>query len=189
MSASTNLCTRDRVKSYLGLTGDTYDDLIDALIPAASEALERACGRRFAETGYTEYHDGNGADRVVLNHRPVISLTAIWDDADRDFEAADLVDSDDYVLDAAAGIVILTSGRFARGARNVKVTYSAGYTTVPTDAAQACCMLVAAWFHRGREAADGLDRRAMAEVSQHFAVEAMPPVVSRLIASFREPHV
>lgn len=185
MSASTDLCTRDSVKTYLGLTGTNYDDLIDALVPAASEAIENACRRRFAEEEDAEYHDG-GEDRLVLRRRPVASVTDIWDDPERNFADASKLEADEYVLDADRGMVLLRQGTFSPGIRNVKVAYTAGYSSVPDDAAQACRALVSAWFHRGREAADGLDRRAVAEVAQRFASEGLPAPVLQVLRPYRE---
>ena len=186
MSASTDLCTRDSVKTYLGLSGSTYDDALDALIDAASETIETACGRQFNETDYTEYRDGDGKDRLVLRRHPVASITDIWDDPDRDFSDATKVDSEEYFLDGDAGIMVLLDTTFARGTRNVKVVYTAGYSAIPTDIAQACRMLVASWFHRGREGADGLDSRAIGEAMQRFTDEPLPAPVRRIVQSYRE---
>lgn len=184
MSASASLCSRDDVKTYLGLSGTTYDASIDTLIPAASEAIENACGRRFAETAYTEYRDG-GHDRLVLKRRPATSVSGIWDDPDRVFGDATKLDSDDIVLDTDRGIVILRQGAFQNGVRNVKVSYTAGSAEVPDDIAQACVMLVAAWFHSGREGADGLDSRTAGEMAQRFAAEALPATVERILRAYR----
>lgn len=185
MSASTNLCTRDSVKTYLGLTGSAHDDLIDLLIPAASEFMENHCGVHFDATSYTRYYDGAGADRIVLPERPVTDFQGVWDDPDREFGDDTKLDADDYVLDSARGILALRNGTFAEGVRNVKVAYTSGYSTVPTDVAQACRMLVAAWFRRAREGADGLLSRTAAEVAQRFAVEALPDSVRRLLRHYR----
>jgi uncharacterized phiE125 gp8 family phage protein len=184
--ASTNLCTRDNVKSYLGLSGTAYDAVIDLLIPAASEAIEKFCGRRFGQASYTEYRDGEAADRVVLRERPVTLVTAVWDDPDRDFDDDSRLDADEYVLEPESGIVRLRYGSFADGVRNVKVQYTAGYSAIPQDLAQACLMLVAAWFHRGREAADGLDLRRAAETTQQYLSEPMPAAVAGILATHRE---
>ena len=186
MSASTNLCSRSDVKSYLGLTGETYDDVIDLLIPAASEAIEKFCRRRFASADYTEYHDGVGRDRLVLKHRPASTVSGIWDDLDREFPNDTKLGADDFVLDSDRSLVILRTGTFTDGVRNVKVTYTAGYSETPDDVAHACIMLAAAWFHRGREAADGLDGRSVAEMSQRFASETMPGAVRQILLSYRE---
>ena len=186
MSASTDLCSRSDVKSYLGLTGESYDAVIDLLIPAASEAIERLCRRRFASADHTEYHDGGGKDRLVLEHRPASAVSGVWDDLDREFSSDTKLDADDFVLDSDRGLLILRTGTFADGVRNVKVTYTAGYSETPDDVTHACIMLAAAWFHRGREAADGLDARSVAEMSQRFASETMPEAVRQILLSYRE---
>lgn len=187
MSASTDLCTRDNVKTYLGLSGTTHDDVIDALISAASEAVENFCGRKFDVTAYTEYHHGGGASSVVLQRRPVTEVSGLWDDLARDFDDESLVDSDDYVLDSESGIIhLLWGAAFSDGVRNVKVSYSAGYSSVPDDVAHACVMLVAAWFHRGREGADGLGSRAVEGVSQQFDPKSPPEPVREILAAYRE---
>jgi len=186
MSASANLCTRDSVKTYLGLSGTTHDALIDALIAPASEAIENACARRFAQAGVTEYHDGDGLNRLVLRRRPVTEVAGVWDDPARTFGDATKLASDDYVLDAQRGFVLLRSGTFSQGVRNVKVSYTAGAASVPDDIAQACRMLVAAWFRAGREGGDGLDARTAGEVALKFSAEPLPPPVARILERYRE---
>lgn len=186
MSASATLCSRSDVKSYLGLSGEEYDELIDLLIAAASEAVERFCRRRFAETAYTEYHDGRGRNCIVLKRRPVSAVSGVWDDLDRVFPEATKLEEDDYVSDMDRGLVVLPSGTFADGVRNVKVVYTAGYSEIPDDVGQSCIMLAAAWFHRGREGADGLDARTAGEVSQQFSADPMPEDVRRILLSYRE---
>jgi len=186
MSASANLCTRDSVKTHLGLSGSTYDNVIDALIPAASEAIENTCGRRFAQASYTDYRDGDGLDRIVLRRRPVTEVAGVWDDPARTFGDATKLDADEYVLDAERGIVLLRAGTFSEGVRNVKVSYTAGAAAVPDDVAQACRMLVAAWFHAAREGGDGLDARTAGETALRFSAEPMPAPVARIIERYRE---
>ena len=187
MSASTNLCTRDNVKTYLGLSGTTHDSVIDDLIASASEAIENYCGRQFAVTSHTEYHDGQGSGSVVLQYRPVTAVSGVWDDPARDFEDDSLIESDDYVLDSEGGIIRLLSGAtFSHGVRNVKVSYSAGYSAVPKDVTQACIMLIAAWFLRGREGADGLRGRTVEGVSQQFDAASLPGPVKDLLSPYRE---
>lgn len=168
---SANLCTRDNVKTFLGLGGTTHDAAIDLLLPNASEAIELYCRRRFAQTAYAECYDGAG-DTVVLRRRPVINVTHVWDDPYGEFHDESLLDPSEYFVEAARGFVTLRAGRFFAGRGNVKVVYDAGYTLVPSDVAQACILLVAHWFGRGRE-----------------AVEPMPEAVTNLLTPHREPVV
>lgn len=184
MTASTNLCSRDDLKTRLGLGGTAHDDALDALIAAASEAIETFCCRRFAVESHTEYHDG-GHDRVMFRHRPVTELTGLWDDPVRAFGDATAVAASEVVLDEERGLLVLRSGRFAAGIRNVKVVYSAGYDTIPDDLAQGCALLAAAWFNRAREGGDGLDARSAAGGSAAFSRDPMPEAVRQLIMPYR----
>ena len=156
MAASVNLCSRDMLKANLGVGGTAHDARLDALIAAASEAIETFCRRRFGESSYTEYHDG-GHDRIVLLHRPVLSVTGLWDDLARQFDEASAVAETEYILDAERGLIVLRSGRFALGIRNVKASYSAGYAAVPDDVEQACILLAADWFHRAQSGDEPTD--------------------------------
>jgi len=186
MPASVNLCARDDVKTYLGLGGTTHDDLIEALIPAASETIENACGRVFGEVEVAEERDGDGQDRIVLRRRPVLAVSGVWDDPDRVFGPAAKLAPSEWVADLARGILRLRRGAFRRGTLNVRVDYTAGYEEPPADAAQACVVLVAAWFRRGREGADGLTDRTSGGLTQRFAGEALPPAVEAVVRRYRE---
>ena len=52
--------------------------LVDALITAGSEWIERYCNRIFLAAAYTdEAHDGNGWDSIFVKNPPINSLTDI----------------------------------------------------------------------------------------------------------------
>lgn len=140
------LTTVDDVKETLGIdSGNTSrDNLIIRKINQATEMIEKYCQRRFASTTYTDIeYSGSGIDQLVLKQRPVTSLTSFqvrttpendddWDD----------VDADLYFLDSAAGIIdlLFTQNKNWFGYR---VSYVAGYTTIPSDLAEACVILAA----------------------------------------------
>lgn len=174
--AAGDLCTRDDVKLHLGLTGTTYDAAITKLVTAASKAVERFCRRRFSVASYTEYHDGGGKDRLVLAHRPVVSVTNVWDDLERDFSDDALLEPEEYVTDLNAGMLLLKQGRFFAGVRNVKVVYTAGCATMPEDIAHAAVLLAAIWFRQGREVVEGRGRKS----------EVLPEAVIGLLRGYRD---
>lgn len=198
MSASTNLTSLTAVKRYLGisLSDTTNDDLLNQLIASASEAVETYCGRRFAKTVYTEYDDGRGDSRLVLDHRPIVSVTSVHDDLRRTFDAGSLVSPDDYIVRELAGIIELlrsaagfySSGAFfSDGQRNVKIVYEAGYATIPEDVAQACTILTAALYHRGRQGADGIaGENHGGAYSVTYATGLFTPALHALLARYRE---
>lgn len=91
----------------------------------------------------TEYYDGNGGALLILRRRPIVQLLAI---------SYTNVDSNLYYLTPSAMQVISEEGIlkakanfnesnyipiFFRGDRNLRITYSYGYDTVPDDVGEA----------------------------------------------------
>lgn len=153
------LTTLANVREYLGIDDAQTDDdtLLQNLITRESAAIEKECNRTFGDATYTEYHDGDGTDTVMLKQYPVNSITSIHDDTDRDYDSDTLIDSDDYVYDSDSGIVQLDGFSFVPGRQNVKVVYNAGYTTIPTDLEQACIMRVAIRYLQGKANINAFD--------------------------------
>ena len=135
---SNALATRKEVKDYLNITGadNNLDNQINDLIGRVSSAFEGYCGRAFVEATYTEYYDGNGQSKLFLDNYPVTAITSIHEDADWVWGSADLIDSSDYRILDERGIIY--DGIFGTGEQNVKIVYTAGYATLPTDLKQAC---------------------------------------------------
>ncbi len=188
MAASVDLTSKANVKEYLGISGTDDDDFIDNLIDRASEAIESHCRREFNSEERTEYHDGRGSSRLVLKHRPVTAVASIYDDLNRDFGSGTLISSSDYLVREDEGIVeFVSSSSFKDGRLNVKVTYTGGYSTIPTDLGQACIMLVALLYHRGKQGADGIKQESQAGAySVTYVGMLMTPEITALLASYRE---
>jgi hypothetical protein len=95
----------------------------------------------------TEYFDGKGKATIYPTYLPLTSITSIYDDLDRDYEAGDLIDDDYYVM--YDNRVALDGQRFANGLKNVKLVYRGGYTATQlasddlSDLRQAACMYLA----------------------------------------------
>lgn len=143
--ALTNLAD---VKESLGIaSSDTsYDNLIIRNINKATRAIENYCGRRFKETTYTgEEYAATQVDALVLRQRPVVSFTSLGiRDAGLNTNDWEDIDSELYFVDNNAGVINLMFN--ARGRWNrYRVTYSAGYSTIPEDLAEACASLAAYW--------------------------------------------
>lgn len=136
------------VKESLGIDAGvtTQDNLIIRKINQATEMIEGYCslayGHHFASTTYTnEEYDGSGSNQLSLKMRPVTALTSFqrrnssinaddWDD----------IESDIYFSDLNAGVIDLNFTQ-GTGWGGYRVTYTAGYTTIPADLAEACVML------------------------------------------------
>ena len=189
MSASGNLCSVSDVKQHLGLGDATHDAFLSALVASASEAIENYCRRKFAATQHTEYHDGMGSALLLLDQHPVTEVSDLRQDLDRDFDAAEPISPDDYVVYPREGLLQRVSGIFHRGLRNVRVTYTAGYAAIPTDVARACVMLVAEWFNRARQGADGIEQESLGEYAATYAADGLPRRVLQMLTPYLELYV
>jgi hypothetical protein len=157
----TLLTTRDRVRARLQLKnangqpitpGDAHplDGLIDLVISEVSDEYQNWLGRTFIETAYTEYMDGSGTPHLVLPAGPLASFTSLSTVDYQDNGAGGVnevlttVPRHTYVLAGwrtqprflGRGRVDLVGGHpfmpcFARGRRNFKAVFSAGFAAVP----------------------------------------------------------
>ena len=139
------LCTLADVKESLGIDAgnSSQNNLIIRKINQATEMIEKYCGgRRFASTTYTdEEYDATNSDQLVLKNRPITAFTYLDSrDGTTNVSSWSAVDSELYFRDNNAGVLDLTfnaSGRWNR----YRVTYTAGYATIPADLAEACVTL------------------------------------------------
>lgn len=136
------------VKESLGIaSGDSSkNNLIIRKINQATLMIEGFCNlpynHHFKETTYTnEEYDGSGSNQVVLKMRPVTSISSFqyrnttvnqddWDDTD----------SEHYFNDLSSGVINLLSTQ-SRNFNAYRVTYTAGFATIPADLAEAAVML------------------------------------------------
>ncbi len=142
------LTTKARVKEFMGMDSNFTDDddLIDRLITEESKTISQECGRTFHSADYTEYYCGNGDNELLVANYPINSVSGIWDDTDREWGDDTKIDSDDIIIsNRIEGVVILKNTYFVKsGLENIKITYNAGYSTIPTDLELACTQKVVA---------------------------------------------
>lgn len=96
----------------------------------------------------TEYYNGNGKSVLILNRRPVISVTSI--EYTRQVTEGNLVDAVELISEEGM-LKAITNYReglynwlFRKGDKNIKVTYTYGYVDYPIQIFRAIKNLVAA---------------------------------------------
>jgi hypothetical protein len=139
-NALTDLAT---AKDHLDINAAdlTLDPRIERWINAASQQIEDFTQRKLINQSHTEYQSGTRGSELVLEQWPAQKPSALYIDSDWSFAAESLVDANDYeVVDGS--ILILKSGNFPKGRRNVKIEYTAGYTDLPSSIEYACLLLV-----------------------------------------------
>lgn len=124
---------------------------IDALIPAAEQIVERYCKRiavagqsSFTSQAGTEYLDGSGTDELLLPRWPVTVISEVKYDRGGYYGQPTsgtpfgtdsvLTQGTDYywpTTDRRRRLLVRAAGWHGLG--SVKVTYTAGYSTIPGD--------------------------------------------------------
>ena len=153
------------------------DALLSHLISAVSSAFSKYCDRTFASTDYggSDANDppalmvsGKGGTAQPLPEYPVTAVSAVTVDATT-VPARSVVGSSGYVIDN--DVLCLDGGyRFCRGIKNISITYTAGYSSIPDDLAQACIECCASWYRR-RARIDEKSKSVQGEVISYSTAE------------------
>jgi hypothetical protein len=102
-----------------------------------------------AEEEIVEYYDGTNSNILILSRKPVISLTKV-EYVDR-VNVAGQISLSSFVLIADEGVIKALKNNFSldsqipvfpKGEQNIRITYRAGYGTIPGDLNEAIKYLV-----------------------------------------------
>lgn len=154
------LCTVDDVRDTPGVSSSLTTSYIERKINQATEMIEGYTQRRFLSTTYTnEEYDGTGELALVLRQRPVTALTSLQARSTvlNDSSDWDSIPSDQYFLDSSAGVIRGVTS-FWGTTNRWRVTYTAGYTTIPADLREAAAQL-AAYLVQGNVTGQSVKRR------------------------------
>lgn len=167
--------TLDQAKQHLRVDGNDDDTLIGAFIDAATAHIDgpdgwlgRAIGEQTLEAGL----DGFIYDPICLPHPPVIAVAGIvYDDTtgvERVLDPA-TYEIRDGVIGTAWGKSWPSTRAYRGSNRSVRITYRAGYETVPAPIVVAILLMVGD-LYRNRETA-GVG--AMSVVPMSMSVDAL----------------
>lgn len=214
------LITRALTKTFWGIAdADTSQDaVIDALILQCQARIETWCGRKFDAANFTDYLMGTGNAYLPLRQRPINSVASVYEDryaywgqADDAFAAATLLTAGtDYAIVkdsegvGASGMLARIGAAWARPVEwrggqitsqpgstgNIKVTYNAGFSTIPYDLQQACLFLMGAVKRTIRIGApiqsEGWEgyNYALAQTASE-AIGGLPPDTAAVLSRYR----
>lgn len=138
----------EEYKRYLKIQNITYDEELQNIINAVETKVEQFLNRNLLAQNYVEYYDGSGSELLILRNIPVNSITKIeyyegrvnnvdvWTEWTQDNQYSRLL------IPKEKHGIILEGGIFIKGIQNFRITYNAGYTTLPYDINLACKELV-----------------------------------------------
>ena len=131
---SYDLITKAEYKTYAGITSTNSDALITFLIPKVSDFVKTYCRRRFVEwvdDAKTEVFSGNFPS-FVLAETPVLDVSLVEYSTDYGQTWTAYTEFTDWVLDGDV-VVPIGYSRWPKQIRGYRVTYTAGYETIPGD--------------------------------------------------------
>ncbi len=187
------------------LTGTGEDTQIALFIARAEGSMAGYLGYPPASVGteptvlsasYTRYFGAEDVTRggrlLRLDVLPVTAITSIYDDPDHEWEAADLVQASDYsILDGNEGLVLLAAtsahGFWNQGDGNIKVTFTAGYTTATARIVQAVGMLTLHYWQL--RSTQGFSTVPQGAGSASPRDETIPAAIKELLDPMRLPRV
>jgi len=117
---------------------------LERYINGTSSFLERECDRSFHSATYTdEEYDGNGRTKMWLKQFPITSIAALsFYDRYSKTTAYAMTEDTDYYVDLDTGRLDCAFGIWSKDTRNIRVTYTAGYTTIPDDLKVLCMDII-----------------------------------------------
>lgn len=189
------------LKNYLPeITGTAADTELGNLLDRAESDIARWLGFPIYDSGttpvlsqqtYTLYLDGpmyNNQVVLQLPIKPLVSVTTIHSDADREYGSNTEITSAEYVLDLQNARVILktnvsTEG-FATAFRAIKVVCVAGFgDSYPLDLQHAICVF-ASQLHRNK-IAQGKESTGQRGGNVKFSPKTLPFEVKEILFPLR----
>jgi len=186
-----DLCQLSDVKAWLTIaSGVTANDaLLSRLITAVSLEFLREIGRTdfYPAADYTETREGDGDVRMVLRHWPVNSIASMTIAGTSIAASSDQIEAGYYIdtgLDPERlWELYLAGGLVFTDAAPIVVTYNAGYSSVPADAAQAVIEWVG-YRYKSQQWIGTTSAHVQGE-SVQTQIAVMPPTVQAVINRYR----
>ena len=180
-----DLTTLADVKAWLQ-TGQaalptTDDALLTRLVSAASQYIQTWLNRQIASADYLEIRDGTGGQRLQFACFPVTAVLSLTIDG-QDVPAAPSFNAAGYRFSSTQ--LSIRGYRFKRGAQNVVIAYTAGYSTTPPEVAQACIELVSLRY-RERTRIGEISRSLGGAETVSYAQKDMSDATKTLLQQYR----
>lgn len=167
------------VKDYLEISGTTYDTLLTSLITRVCAWIEGYCDRVFDSTVYTDEIYSGGKKFLFLKKYPVSAITKIKYKSGSNSNptwTAFTVDDYDLIdnrkLRRAGGWAPGVNTVWPQGVNNIRVSYTAGYTTLPSDLEQLIIELAAKKFNQRKS--DGMSSEGVEGVNINWTRALSP---------------
>lgn len=189
-----NLITLTEYKDMEGIQNPKDDYNLSELITSVSQLVKTYCGNTFVDFYSTDKVETFTIDwnthLVQLTESPVVSVSAV-ETRDSVTSSYQAVTSTNYYLDENTDTVFYVTGssyrNWPRGPGAVKVTYRAGYSTLPSDLKLAVIDLITYYYrdeYKERKTLAGATLQNPGTSSQDSSV-AFPDHIKRVLDLYK----
>ena len=180
-----SLITLDNVVKFIGQDSFNSDDsdLIEDLINRVSTMFESYMDRNIITREYTERHDGNGVMALFPKQSKITTISGIWDDYDWNFTDDELIDADEYTITDDEGYIVFKNISLGNYKQNIKIIYTAGYTTTPDDLVQSCITEVSRMFKNRLEV--DITAQTLADGSVSYSAKTFLPITVSTLNKYK----
>jgi len=187
-NAAVSLVRLDEAKSAIGKVSDEDTAMIEQIIESVSLMFNAYTDRTLANTAYAnEVYDGNGEIVMYLKNYPVTgNMTVTENDT-----ALTAGNENDYLCYNNSGKLVRVNGLWYAGAKQVQVTYNAGYVctgnniTLPADIRLAALKQINYEFQRYQKKDAGEITRSMESGSVSTTQEGLLKDVTKVLDRYR----
>jgi len=193
----TNLITVEEYKESEGISSPKDDLRLNYLIPSVSQLVKTYCGNSFVDyfsTSKTETVNIEWDTYIVqLTESPIIDVSLVeeresYEDSYKTLTTA----SHEYFVDSGTDSIIRTTAgstykNWRRGPGAVRVTYTAGYSSIPLDLRLAVSDLITYYLkdeHKERRSIAGASIQNQSSSSQRNNV-AFPDHIKRVLDLYK----
>jgi uncharacterized phiE125 gp8 family phage protein len=179
-----------KIKTYLGISVSTHDTVLTNLMTAVCAFIENVCDRVFNETTYTEEIYSGGEKIIFLKKYPVSAVSKVeYKSGSNSNPTWTEFTEDDY--DLVDGRRLIRAGGWAPGVNtiwpsgynNIRITYTAGYSSNPADLEQLIIELVAKKFNQRKS--DGIGSESAEGASLDWS-RALTPEQKIVLSKFKK---
>jgi hypothetical protein len=184
---STPILTVNQLRTTYGLASinETTAAKFEALIEAATTAVFEFIGRDREVGSFVQYFDG-GVQQFVLNHTPVASVVGVYVDPDRLYATA--LGSAEYRLDTSSGVLTVYTN-VPDAVDVVRVSYTAGWATVPDDILYCIAMTVQHMAIMSQSNRAGVESRSVDGGTETLDQNIPPLAIQRHLAMYKRNRV
>jgi hypothetical protein len=180
---STDFITLTEYKTYAGITNPNQDAQIKAIIPMACQLARTLCRRSF-----TDYIDDpkvevftGGGPKLYMSEYPLINLVSVEYSMDGGKTYTAMVEYSDFVINNEdMSVQTLYTTEFPARVNGYKVTYTAGYETIPSDLKVAVMDLVTYYLKSDMSVKSQRSVNSNNLQIEYITTDALPPHISRV---------